>query len=200
MKPGGERLVMWRFEPGEYQEVVDSIAPARTSAPRIRGISLNWIALACLVAGAGIIVLMGGKGELVGPAGLVALFGAVWLPLRVLVKLAAGAERKRLMAADPVVEVASDRVVLFGKKIPWQVGKALMADLLTNATVEEQENRPWLVLDISYRSTRGSTEFQRVTTRVRVPVPAAAREEAEWTAARLRETAGAVSAGPDATA
>jgi len=183
-----DSIVTWEFPPEEKRAVIDILAPKKTSAPKIRGISLNWVALTCILVGGSVLYLAGVESELTGPAGIVILFGVIWFPLRLVGMISASSERNKMLRSPGMVTIRMDGVRYFGLKQDWKTGTALITDLLQHVCLEESEGRPWLVFTISYRSYRGSSEFQRKTTKLEVPIPIAHKQDADWVIEKLLQS------------
>ena len=128
-----------------------------------------------------------GQGELVGLWGMVALFGIVWFPLRLVGRLGAKAHHRRLLKGPAEVVIYPESAVVFGERHTWNLAKCKVSEEFTEARVETRDNWTLLVIEYTYLSTRGSSELQRKPATIEVPVPATLVEQANLVARKLNE-------------
>jgi len=179
MSQADDPIVTWVFADRDRHAVVNLLQPKEHNVPRLGKVPVDIVALVSLVVGGAILWATGGKGDLVGVGGLAVLFAVVWAPIRVVGIIGAASRRQHLMESPLEVILWRERVYMVGDRDNWQLKKTRLGSYLQRAQVETQGEIPILRITYSYVSTRGSSQFQRKTNDVVVPVPPGKEDEAQ---------------------
>jgi hypothetical protein len=166
----GQVIARWRFGESERRAAVDLLEPpARPGGPRVASIPLDMIGLALLALGA-IAAWTGVQATLPAELGVAALLaGGLLLTIRSLVVVSRRARRHRLLHGSPEVIIGDRGVSVFGERTRW--GSGPLGRRIEGASRIAVLGHPFLRFSYSYVSGRGSTQGQRVTGTVLVPVP-----------------------------
>lgn len=176
----GEVIGSWRFTEAERRRAVDVLAPRpEPGGPRIGPFPLDVIALFLLIAGTALY-----RPASTAEIGVLALLiGALIALVRILAVLSGIARRQRLLRGPPEVIIAEGGVVCFGESHRWSGGR--FGRRPEGASVTEVGGLSFLRFCYSHVSSRGSTQGQRVTGSVLVPVPRHHIADAEALANRV---------------
>jgi len=166
----GQVIARWRFSESERRAAVDLLEPpARPGGPRVASIPLDMIGLALVALGA-LVTWAGTQATLPAELGVAALFaGGLLLLIRSLVLVSGRARRHRLLHGSPEVIIGDRGVSVFGEPTRWGTGP--LGRRLEGASLITVAGKPFLRFSYTYVSGRGSTQGQRVTGSVLVPVP-----------------------------
>ncbi|HSM28564.1 MAG TPA: hypothetical protein VK855_10735 [Thioalkalivibrio sp.] len=183
----GHVIARWRFGESERRAAVDVLEPvARPGGPRVASIPLDVIGVALLALGA-LVTWMGGQAMLPAELGVAALFaGGLLVMIRSLALVSGGFRRRRFLHGPPEVIIGDRGISAFGERTRWSNGP--LGRRLEGASLIAVAGKPFLRFSYSHVSGRGSTQGQRVTGSVLVPVPHHHIADAEALASCVAET------------
>jgi hypothetical protein len=176
----GEVIELWRFSEAERRRAVDALEPRpEAGGPQIGPFRVDAVALFLLIAGAGLY-----RPASTAEIGVLALLIGVLIALvRILAVLTGIARRRRLLRSVPEVVIAERGVVLFGETHRWSGGR--LGSRPEGASVTEVDGIPFLKIAYSFISSRGSTQGERVSADMLVPVPPGQASDAGTVADRI---------------
>jgi hypothetical protein len=154
---------------------------------KIFGISLDYLAIGCLVLGIGLALWDQGKTNITSLALLCLLTTLAYLPQRIFKLTAGPMRRKRLLNADNYLKLYINGASIFGEPRKWVYSRQLITDALEKVSISTGQERTWLLISYSYVGARGLglAKPQRKQGEYRLAIPHGQQKKAARAAEEL---------------